>query len=111
MKPRKRDAEKVADDLAAMRERLGLVRVEEWNGLVPGGRVRLKNQGTGNRVLFFRAHYTNILKGTEWVDVWDPDMREVRPVRPEFVVKCRRQPADDLRKRAESPAKPERKAS
>lgn len=87
--------------LDAQRERLGLVRSEEFRGLVPGDKVRLKRAGTGDRLLEFKAHFTNVKKGIEWVDVLDVDVYKgpdgtprrttmVIPVRPDQVVVARK---------------------
>lgn len=108
---KRRDLERTAATLAAHRASLGIIRTEEWNGLVPGSHVRLRGQGTGERILIFRAHYTSTRRGTEWVDCWDATERVIRPVRPEFVIKCRKQPVLDQRKRAESPAAVTQEAS
>lgn len=102
MKPGGKVAQRKAQaDLEAQRERLGIVRSEEYRGLVPGDPIRLKRAGTGSRVLEFRAHYRSTRRGTEWVDAVDVDVfrgedgkprrvTQVIPVRPDQVVVVRK---------------------
>lgn len=84
---------KVQADLEAQRERLGIIRSEEFRGLEPGDKVRLRRAGTGDTVCKFVAHFTSTRRGTEWVDVVVPEGKQgrIQPVRPDQVIVCRSQ--------------------
>jgi hypothetical protein len=88
----KRAQRKVQADLEANRERLGITRAEEFRGLTPGSRVRLKRAGTGQTVCTFKAYFESARRGTAWVDVIVPDGKYniVLPVRPDQIVKVRK---------------------